>query len=103
MWGLILGGSSCAAVGDLPQYVGSTTSEFLSLPIAKQRRLLKKEGICKCSLPDGKSADCGCIVPINDSRAKADSYIFFPYSWAGRNGMNFVKADKNKKVNKGWE
>jgi hypothetical protein len=97
IWNVLLKGSDCALVGNLPGYLCSTMQDCLARPIDVQKKFLKVSGRCHIAARGNMPAmDVNCAVPVGDPTALEGAQPFFPHNWAGRENDLGIGGDEAK-------
>jgi hypothetical protein len=88
LWWATFQGNGCLAIADRAEFIGSDIHQLILHPKGRQVLLQKT----KDSVKDAKGQAIHA-VPFLDPQASSDDEVWFPYSLAGRDDLNFAHAD----------
>jgi hypothetical protein len=88
LWWATFQGNGCLAIADRAEFIGSDIHQLILHPKGRQVLLQKS----KDSVKDAKGQAVHA-VPFLDPQASSDDEVWFPYSLAGRDDLNYAKAD----------
>jgi hypothetical protein len=88
LWWATFQGNGCLAIADRPEYIGSDIHQLLLHPKGRQLLLQKAKDNVKDA--NGQAVHA---VPFLDPQASSDDEVWFPHALAGRDDLNYAKAD----------